>query len=298
MLTVEREISSIETANINKETLDAMKNASTAMKGIHGNLTIDKVDQVMEDLRDQHAVGEEIAEALTQGAVGQGVDEDELDEELAELQQEQLDEQMLRSGTVPQDRVQRLPEVGSGPSKSFPVELSRGVGSDTNERLTSQEQAYSRRRRRGRRAAETAGGDGHVSRGRQLQEFGKEFTLAGISDGIRLFCVHIALIALSRRFYYTCYGSSVGCFAAFMGCTPRIPTALVCTPSKTVLMLSFAGDVRPPSTHVNSCHPLSISWNHAGRPKRLAAKAFSLSPTAKMLSTSDSGSPLPSPPQT
>lgn len=121
MLTVEREISSIETANINKETLDAMKNASTAMKGIHGNLTIDKVDQVMEDLRDQHAVGEEIAEALTQGAVGQGVDEDELDEELAELQQEQLDEQMLRSGTVPQDRVQRLPEVGSGPIKSKPT---------------------------------------------------------------------------------------------------------------------------------------------------------------------------------
>jgi len=47
MMTVEREISSIETANINKETLDAMKNASAAMKQIHGGLTVDKVDATM-----------------------------------------------------------------------------------------------------------------------------------------------------------------------------------------------------------------------------------------------------------
>jgi hypothetical protein len=46
-MTLEREIYSIETANINKETLEAMKNASNAMKHIHGGLTIDKVDQTM-----------------------------------------------------------------------------------------------------------------------------------------------------------------------------------------------------------------------------------------------------------
>lgn len=48
-MTLEREIYSIETANINKETLDAMKNAGTAMKQIHAGLTIDKVDNVMYD---------------------------------------------------------------------------------------------------------------------------------------------------------------------------------------------------------------------------------------------------------
>jgi charged multivesicular body protein 4 len=74
MMTVEREIGSIESANINKETLDAMSNASKAMRNIHGDLTVDKVDQVMEDLRDQHAVGEEIADALTAGAGASGVD--------------------------------------------------------------------------------------------------------------------------------------------------------------------------------------------------------------------------------
>jgi charged multivesicular body protein 4 len=47
IMTLEREIHSIETANINKETLEAMKNASKAMKEIHGGLTVEKVDQTM-----------------------------------------------------------------------------------------------------------------------------------------------------------------------------------------------------------------------------------------------------------
>ncbi|KAK5115326.1 ESCRT-III subunit protein snf7 [Meristemomyces frigidus] len=119
MLTVEQEISSIETANINKETLDAMKHAQQAMKNIHGGLTIDKVDQTMEDLREQHAIGQEIAEALTQGNIGQGVDEDELDEELAELQQEELDNKMLKTGTMPvSDQIQRMPAVNTGEVRS------------------------------------------------------------------------------------------------------------------------------------------------------------------------------------
>lgn len=122
MMTVEREISSIETANINKETLDAMKNASTAMKNIHGGLTIDKVDQTMEDLREQHAIGEEIAEALTQGSVGQGVDEQDLDDELEELQQEQLDNKMLKTGSVPVgDQISSMPDRPVGEREYYPL---------------------------------------------------------------------------------------------------------------------------------------------------------------------------------
>lgn len=112
IMTLEREIYSIETANINKETLDAMKNAGAAMKQIHAGLTIDKVDNVMEDLRDQHAIGEEISEAITQGVGNSAIDEDELDDELAELQQEQLDEKMLDTGSVPVgDKVGKLPDA-------------------------------------------------------------------------------------------------------------------------------------------------------------------------------------------
>jgi charged multivesicular body protein 4 len=46
-MTLEKEIYSIETANINKETLDAMKTAGVAMKHIHAGMTVDTVDNVM-----------------------------------------------------------------------------------------------------------------------------------------------------------------------------------------------------------------------------------------------------------
>jgi len=121
MMTVEREIFSIEAANINKETFDAMNGAKVAMKNIHGGLSIDKVDQTMEDLREQHDIGQQIAEALTQGNGMQGIDEDELDEELAQLQQEELDEKMLKTGSVPvSDRIHSLPSAANGPVKAKP----------------------------------------------------------------------------------------------------------------------------------------------------------------------------------
>jgi len=162
-MTVEREIGSIESANINKETLDAMRNASKAIQNIHGGLTVDQVDQTMEDLREQHAVGEEIAEALTQGAQTSGVDEDELDEELAELQQEALDERMLKTGSVPvHDQIQRMPNapsklLGDGYEVSYGDKLNTSANS-----FHSEEHSHGRRRGRGGRATETAGRDGHV----------------------------------------------------------------------------------------------------------------------------------------
>ena len=65
-----------------------------------------------EDLREQHAIGDEISEAITSGVTTSAIDEDDLDEELAELQQEQLDEQMLNTGAVPVgDKVGRLPHA-------------------------------------------------------------------------------------------------------------------------------------------------------------------------------------------
>jgi len=49
-MTLETQIYSIETANINKETLDAMQNAGRAMKQIHAGMTVDTVDDIMYSL--------------------------------------------------------------------------------------------------------------------------------------------------------------------------------------------------------------------------------------------------------
>lgn len=135
---VEQQIYSIESANINQETLNAMKTAGKAMKEIHGNLTIDKVDATMyailsifqrsaslqrlsltlysfrEELREQHALGEEIANAISSPPIGEPIDEDDLEAELEGMEQEAIDERMLKTGTVP---VADLPGVANGPIK-------------------------------------------------------------------------------------------------------------------------------------------------------------------------------------
>lgn len=95
-----------------------MKNAGSAMKQIHGNLTIDKVDQTMDELREQHALGEEIANAITNAPIGEPIDEADLEEELEGLEQEAMDERMLKTGPTPvAGELSRLPAVSSGPSK-------------------------------------------------------------------------------------------------------------------------------------------------------------------------------------
>ncbi|KAL2000031.1 hypothetical protein VTN02DRAFT_3643 [Thermoascus thermophilus] len=115
---LEQQIYSIEAANINQETLNAMKQAGTAMAQIHGNLSIDKVDETMDKLREQHQLSEEIAAAITNNPIGEQPDEDELEAELEGLEQEVMDERMLKTGTVPvADQINRLPAAANGELK-------------------------------------------------------------------------------------------------------------------------------------------------------------------------------------
>ncbi|PLB46883.1 vacuolar-sorting protein snf7 [Aspergillus steynii IBT 23096] len=118
---LEQQIYSIETANINQKTLEAMKNAGSAMNQIHGSMTIDKVDETMDELREQHQLSEEIAQAITNNPLGEQPDESELDAELEGLEQEAMDERMLKTGTVPvSDQLNRLPAAGTGELKNKP----------------------------------------------------------------------------------------------------------------------------------------------------------------------------------
>lgn len=178
--TLEQQIYSIEAANINQETLKAMQKAGKAMKEIHGGLTIDKVDQTMyvlprffrantaaslrtdadigivilrDELREYHVLGEEIASAITSAPIGQAVDMDELEEEMATMQQEALDDKMLETGAVPlTDSVhRRLPAAANGERECprallIPVNLNQLAPADTGF-CHSQEQTYTRRGR-------------------------------------------------------------------------------------------------------------------------------------------------------
>ncbi|MDI1485260.1 MAG: ESCRT-III subunit protein snf7 [Ramalina farinacea] len=116
---LEQQIYSIESANINQETLVAMKNAGAAMKQIHGNMKMEDVDNTMEQLREQHELTQEIGNAITSMPITEPIDEDELEADLAAMEQEKLDDQMLSTGTtVPvADRIDRLPNAANGEIK-------------------------------------------------------------------------------------------------------------------------------------------------------------------------------------
>ncbi|KAL3451283.1 Snf7-domain-containing protein [Aspergillus insuetus] len=121
---LEQQVYSIEAANINYETLNAMKAAGAAMERIHNGMTIEQVDEAMEILRDQQELNNEIAEAITRPAIPNEVDEDDLEQELEGLEQEAMDERMLNTGTVPvADQLNRLPATTTAePSKAKQTE--------------------------------------------------------------------------------------------------------------------------------------------------------------------------------
>lgn len=79
-----------------------------------------------EQLREEHALGQEIAQAITSAPIGEPIDTDELEDELTNMEQEALDDKMLKTGNIPvTDTLHRLPAAANGERTSiFPVHLS------------------------------------------------------------------------------------------------------------------------------------------------------------------------------
>ena|SRR5579862_8910446 len=71
-----------------------------------------------EELREQHALGEEIGNAITGTPLGEPIDEDELDHELDQMEQENLTTKMLETGQIPvTGEIGRIPSVPNGPGE-------------------------------------------------------------------------------------------------------------------------------------------------------------------------------------
>ncbi|KAG8218707.1 Snf7-domain-containing protein [Butyriboletus roseoflavus] len=98
-LQLELQINTLESANLNLETMQAMKKASDVLGQIHGHMTLSDVDATMGRIGEQREIANEIAEAIS--APTDHADEDALREELAELEQEQLDERLAGAEHVP-----------------------------------------------------------------------------------------------------------------------------------------------------------------------------------------------------
>uniref|UniRef100_A0A6T8LMD2 Uncharacterized protein n=1 Tax=Hemiselmis andersenii TaxID=464988 RepID=A0A6T8LMD2_HEMAN len=103
LMNLRTQIETLENAAVAKEVFDHQKVYAAAMKGIHKDLTTDKVEEQMMDVQEQMDIHNEIQDALTQSLPGAGVDldEDELFAELDEMEQQDMDEQLLATEETP-----------------------------------------------------------------------------------------------------------------------------------------------------------------------------------------------------
>jgi charged multivesicular body protein 4 len=109
-MTIETQVMAIENANVNLETMKAMKAGAQAMQSIHGEMNIDKVDKTMDEIRDQMDLANEISDAISQGvSYGTELDEEELNAELELLEQEELEAKLLNAQPVPSMQLPSVP---------------------------------------------------------------------------------------------------------------------------------------------------------------------------------------------
>ncbi|XP_072234854.1 charged multivesicular body protein 4c [Leuresthes tenuis] len=111
--TIEFQREALENSHTNTEVLKNMGYAAKAMKQVHQNMDIDKIEDMMQDITEQQDVAQEISQAIS-GSFGETFDEDELLAELEELQQEELENSMESMGGLPSVPSSKLPSSRPG----------------------------------------------------------------------------------------------------------------------------------------------------------------------------------------
>lgn len=111
-MTLETQVMALESATQNIETYTAMKSGTNAMKKIRQDVDIENVDDLMDDIKEEMEIAQEIGNAISQPAdpLMYG-DEDDLLAELGELEQEDLEEELLKKPEVVNDDPIDLPSV-------------------------------------------------------------------------------------------------------------------------------------------------------------------------------------------
>lgn len=93
---IENQKDMLENASSNAAVLKTMADTAKIVKQQHDNLDINKVEDIVDEMREQKEVSEEIANILSQ-TTSKPQDEDELLKELESMQQEQIDAKLLQT---------------------------------------------------------------------------------------------------------------------------------------------------------------------------------------------------------
>jgi len=99
--TLEAQVNALEGANLNQETLEAMKTGAAVLEQIHGKMTVEQVDATMDKIKDQMGVAAEISAAISAPMSTDPIDEEDLQRELNELEQQELSDRLRGADRVP-----------------------------------------------------------------------------------------------------------------------------------------------------------------------------------------------------
>jgi len=115
-MTLESQVINLESATQNKETFAALKTGTEAMKNIRKEMDIEKVDDMMDDIKEEMELAQEIGNAIAQPVDLMPMDDDELLAELAELGAQDAEDSLLKKPAGREDL--GLPAV---PTKKLPA---------------------------------------------------------------------------------------------------------------------------------------------------------------------------------
>lgn len=111
-MTLETQVMALESATQNMETFAAMKSGTNAMKKIRQDADVDNVDDLMDDIKEEMEIANEIGQAMSQPVdpLMYG-DDDDLLAELGELEQEDLETELLKKPGKISEEPLDLPSV-------------------------------------------------------------------------------------------------------------------------------------------------------------------------------------------
>ena len=116
--TLETQVMNLESAAQNAETFKAMQQGSKTMQKIRTEVGIEKVDDVMDEIKEEMELAQEINQAMAQTVDPFMTDEDELLDELNALETADLEAELLKppatsvaSLSLPTAPASKLPEL-------------------------------------------------------------------------------------------------------------------------------------------------------------------------------------------
>jgi charged multivesicular body protein 4A/B len=116
-MTLETQIASLEGASINVEVFKAMQSGATAMKQIRGDLSAERVDDIMDEVQEEQELMNQISEAISRPAEDM-YDEEELMAELEGLEDE-LEAELSAASAAPAKPAQAAPQTAAPAQSVF-----------------------------------------------------------------------------------------------------------------------------------------------------------------------------------